>query len=87
MFSKKLVSVLCYLVGILLTLRVVLFLVIFVWGYFAAPPLQLFDPRFSDTVKYLTLLQEIGITLFFFLLVASVQHMVVGVKSSSRKKA
>ena len=83
MFHKKLVGVLCYIVGILLTLKVLLLLTMFVWSYFGPAPIQVWDASIQGVLKYILFAQEVGITLFIYCLISAVYHHVQSAKKKS----
>jgi hypothetical protein len=75
MFNRKLVSVLCYIVAVLLVAKVLLMLVMFVWGFFGTPPVQMFDMRLEPTVRYILFIQEMGTTIFIFIVLCAAKYL------------
>ena len=74
MFNKKLLTVLCYFVAALLALKVVLLIAMFVWSFFGVPPVQVFDNKVATLIKFLLLFQELGTTVFFYVINSGVKQ-------------
>jgi len=73
MFGKKLLSILCYTLEVLIVLKVLFELVMFVWGVAAGtPPISIFQPGvpYGSFLGVLLLLQEIGSSMFAYVVVA-----------------
>ena len=78
MFNKKFAVGLCNLLAFMLIAKTLLVTVMFVWGFFGEAPVQVFDARVEGIVKYLLFLQEIGSTIFVYVLVVSMQYFISG---------
>ncbi len=75
MFNRKLLSVLAYMVAVLLAAKALLAIVMFVWAYFATPPVVMFPAGIAGHLQYLLLLQELGTVLFIYLAVGALKAL------------
>lgn len=82
MFNKKLLSVIAYVLGLLLLVKLLFVVTMFVWSYFGVPPIQVFqDPmgRMAhvppNVVTYILLAQEVGATAFIYLILGVLAKM------------
>ena len=67
MFNKKLLMGLCNLVGVLIVLTILLNVVMYVWAFWAMPPLPNFDPK-AGLVSYYRLLNQLVTLVFFYIM-------------------
>lgn len=86
MFNSRLVSVLCYIVGVLLIVKVVLMKAMFIWSYFGTPPLQVFSVPMQGVLPYVLLAQELGVSIFAFVVVAAIEMYAHGHHKVAAKK-
>lgn len=89
MFCKKLFSVLCWILEIMIILKVLFELVMFVWGVATGnPPVGIFQPGvvYGSFLGVLLLLQEIGSSIFAFVVVAVLKTLGSGCCSTSPVK-
>ena len=81
MFNKKLVDVLCYIVTVLIVLKVVFELIMFVWGWITGtPPIAIFSQgiTYGSFLSFLLLLQELGASVFTYVIVVAVRSIAGG---------
>jgi hypothetical protein len=71
MFPKKLIWILSQIVASLLILKVLLVITMFVWGFFGPAPVPVFMSKADGIIPYLLLVQELGTTVFLYVVVAA----------------
>lgn len=67
------------ILGVLLILTLVLNLAMYVWAFFGAPPLQLFDVT-GGVVSYYVLLNKLATLVFFYVMLGAFASLVKGSK-------
>lgn len=78
MFNRKIVSVLCYIVAVMLMAKLLLVAVMFAWSFFGEAPVQVVAPGLAIHVKILYLLQEVGMDVFVYSVLAAVRSLACG---------
>ena len=73
MFNKKLLNVLAHIVAVMITVKLGLDLLVFVWAFFAVPTWA------SDTTinKILSVLTDVGSVMFLYLVIAALRSLAV----------
>ncbi len=79
LFNKKLLVGLSNLVGVILVLALLLNVGMYVWAFFATPPLALFDVT-QGIVSYYFLLNKLVTLVFFFIITGVFVALVKGSK-------
>lgn len=79
LFNKKLLMGLINITGVLLILTFVLNLAMYVWAFFGAPPLPLFDVT-GGIVSYYILLNKLATLVFFYIMLGAFAALVKGSK-------
>jgi hypothetical protein len=88
MFNKKIADVLCYIVAVLLILKVLFVLTMFVWGMIAGqPPVAIFAQgvTYGSFISLLLLLQELGASVFTYVIVIAVRSLSCCACSTKKK--
>jgi len=89
MFCKKTLSVLCIILQALIVLKVLFELVMFFWGVFAGtPPISIFQPgvTYGSFLGVLLLLQELGSSIFAFVVVCVLNTLGGGCCATAKHK-
>ncbi len=76
MFNKKFALGMCQLLAAMLMAKIILITTMFIWGFFGDAPVQVFDARVEGIVKYLLFIQEVGSTLFIYILVVAMKYFI-----------
>jgi hypothetical protein len=83
LFNKKLLMGLINITGVLLILAFVLNLAMYIWTYFGAAPLPLFDPQQihgQPVIAYYVLLNKLSTLVFFYVMTGVFGALVKGSK-------
>ena len=78
MFNRKFVSVLCSIVAVMLMAKLLLVATMFAWSFFGEAPVQVVAQDLALHIKVLYLLQEVGMDLFLFSVLAAVRSLACG---------
>ena len=89
LFGKKLISVLCWILEIMIILKVLFELVMFFWGVATGnPPVGIFQPgvAYGSFLGVLLLLQEMGASIFAYVVVAVLKMLGCGCCTAMKHK-
>lgn len=94
MFSSKIISTTCQVLGVLLILKALLVVTMFVWSFYGVPPVPMINAHAPGLTPYLVLTQEIATSALLYVFVGFIGSMVschnkmapVPVKKAVRKR-